>query len=156
MGGGYVTDLTTAFGNPLSLLVLLPIVVGAALMLVAWAAPPSQRKDLARNVRLLSIVVAVAPHTPLHGLVMHSDIGDDLVIPSEVVVVLGSTMCARGCSHPAPADLTLAARTLAPSAGEHRGRPGEAGRAAVQRVPTVRHRRVHLLRAYRRRQNRTS
>ena len=43
-------------------------------------------------ITLLSIVVAVAPHTPLHGLVMHSDIGDDLVIPSEVVVVLGSTM----------------------------------------------------------------
>ncbi|MCH2348316.1 MAG: NADH-quinone oxidoreductase subunit M [Candidatus Poseidoniales archaeon] len=49
-----MNDLTTAFGNPLSLLVLLPIVAGATLMLVAWAAPPSQRKDLAKHVRLIS------------------------------------------------------------------------------------------------------
>ena len=49
-----MTDLTTAFGNPLSLLVLLPIVAGATLMLISWAAPPSQRKDLARHVRMLS------------------------------------------------------------------------------------------------------
>ena len=49
-----MNDLTTAFGNPLSLLVLLPIVAGATLMLVAWAAPPSQRKDLTKHVRLIS------------------------------------------------------------------------------------------------------
>jgi hypothetical protein len=43
-------------------------------------------------ITLLSVAVAVAPHTPLHGMAVRADMVDDLVVPSEVIVVLGSTM----------------------------------------------------------------
>jgi len=43
----------TMFGNPLTILTLGPICAGLAFMLVAWAAPPSKRKEISQYIRLL-------------------------------------------------------------------------------------------------------
>jgi len=43
----------TAFGNPLTLLTLGPIVAGLAFMLVSWAAPASKREEVSKSLRLL-------------------------------------------------------------------------------------------------------
>ncbi|PXY70824.1 MAG: hypothetical protein CXX83_02180, partial [Methanobacteriota archaeon] len=44
----------TILGNPLTLLALSPFAAGGALMLVAWATPPSQRKEVHKFLRLLT------------------------------------------------------------------------------------------------------
>ena len=49
----------TILGNPLTLLALSPFVAGGALMLVAWATPPSQRKEVQKFLRLLTFGFAL-------------------------------------------------------------------------------------------------
>lgn len=49
----------TIFGNPLTLLTLSPIVVGAVFMLVGWATPPSKREEVTHYIRILLFAFAL-------------------------------------------------------------------------------------------------